>query len=148
MLFRSRSHGSRHMQARAPWAGRPDRRHPATARRSIPRCRPEWRRRSCAGAVIGNDLERVGIDALGATQVDLDHRRTVRAIPFREGRAAAGLAELMADIVLVERVDRDVVARALEREFLRRREVMQIADGKSTRLNYGHDCESRMPSSA
>src|SRR3546814_18742961 len=33
----------------------------------------------------------------------------------------------MADIVLVERVDRDVVARALEREFLRRREVMQIA---------------------
>src|SRR3546814_4404768 len=62
-----------------------------------------------------------------ATQVDLDHRRTVRAIPFREGRAAAGLAELMADIVLVERVDRDVVARALEREFLRRREVMQIA---------------------
>src|SRR3546814_5091408 len=102
---------------------------------------------------IWNDLERVGIDALGATQVDLDHRRTVRAIPFREGRAAAGLAELMADIVLVERVDRDVVARALEREFLRRREVMQIAlspadraiafqrpgrDRKSTRLNSSH----------
>src|SRR3546814_16594883 len=35
--------------------------------------------------------------------------------------------ELMADFGLVERVDRDVGARALEREFLRRREVMQIA---------------------
>src|SRR3546814_17075959 len=115
------------MQARSPWSERPYRRHPATARTSIPRSRPGRRRRTCASAGIGNDLERVVIDALGATQVDLDHRRTVRAIPFRAGRAAAGLAEWMTYSVLVECVDRVVVTRDLDVEFLRCREVIDIA---------------------
>src|SRR5919106_526654 len=73
-----------------------------------------------AGAVERRDLDLGEVDPLGAAKVDHHQLAAIRAGPFGERRAAAGLAELMADHVPAEGVDRDVVARGLEMKLLGR----------------------------
>src|SRR5688500_8040674 len=64
------------------------------------------------------DSDRRQIEVLGAAEIDHDHRLAVGAGPLGERRTPAGLAELMADDVLAEGIDGDVVARGLEVELV------------------------------